>query len=127
MIDSTDTNFWRDNPEVVLPEQLAIAVYTNQNADIVVRQERAWDEDSDVFVIIAKENVRRVAEALLAEIGEDLRPTIAGLLPAPSGSRSSGAERQKRYRDRHRNVTHNATPDDVTASLFDEAEGALKR
>lgn len=104
MIDPTEAEWWRGNPAVVLPEQLAIAVYTNQNDDIVIRQERAWDEDSDTVVIVSPTNVRKVAEAMLAEIGETIGgPAIAGLLPSPEKSRSPSAERQKRYRDRHRN------------------------
>lgn len=72
MIISTD-NFWRDHSDdddgtVVLREQPATAIYWNENGAAVVRQERAWDEDSDTLIIIQPENVSAVARALLALI-----------------------------------------------------------
>jgi hypothetical protein len=67
MITSTDSDFdWREDECVVLKEQLAVAVYPNSHGAIVIRQERAWDEDSDTLILIEPCNASAVAEALLA-------------------------------------------------------------
>lgn len=95
MIDPTEAEWWRGNPAVVLPEQLAIAVYTNQNDDIVIRQERAWDEDSDTVVIVSPTNVRKVAEAMLAEIGETIGVRQSPGSCPPRRSREARAPRDK--------------------------------
>ena len=67
MITSTDSDFdWREDECVVLKEQLAVAVYPNSHGAIVIRQERAWDEDSDTLILIQPSSAKAVADALLA-------------------------------------------------------------
>jgi hypothetical protein len=90
---------WRDSESVVVPEQQAIAVYTNVNDVVVVRQERAWDEDSDTIVLIHRQHVLTVVEAMLAEIGMGLgemqKSTTAAKDP-------TAAHRQRRRGERLR-------------------------
>lgn len=49
-----DDNFqWTvNNEDVLLPEQRTTAVYLNRWGQVVIRQERQWDEDSDPFMTI---------------------------------------------------------------------------
>ncbi len=87
---------WTDKESITIGEQLAIAVFENPSGDIVIRQQD-WYGDEDDWVIVAKRNVPALCRALFAAAGIDAQTTTVTLLPA----RSSGAERQKRYRQRH--------------------------
>jgi hypothetical protein len=40
--------------EVVQHQVERVAVYENPDGNIVVRQERRWDEDDDVWIVIAR-------------------------------------------------------------------------
>lgn len=55
---------WANDPAVILHEQRATAVYHNKFGGIVIRQERAWDEESDPYVVICAENAVTFMEAL---------------------------------------------------------------
>jgi hypothetical protein len=58
---------WRaDNEDIVMPEQRATAVYRNCWGQVVIRQERTWDEDTDAFIIIARDHVPAVINRLQA-------------------------------------------------------------
>jgi hypothetical protein len=60
-----DRNTWsRDNPDLICPAQLAIAVYENNYGQAVIRQERAWDEEEDTYVIISKHYLQDVIDRL---------------------------------------------------------------
>ncbi len=48
---------WGADDSVVVPEQQAVAVYWNVRGELVIRQERTWDQDEDTFVVIARWNV----------------------------------------------------------------------
>jgi hypothetical protein len=97
MIVSHGENFdWAHDDAVVLREQPAVAVYTNPRNEVVIRQACAWDEDDDTIIFVLPENARAVADALMAAAAPFLRSTSA------SGSQPlSGAERQRRYRERN--------------------------
>jgi hypothetical protein len=62
---------WFKDASVIVPEQQAVAVYRNQQGDIVIRQERSWSQDDDSFVVIHPDNLMRVIDRLcdLAGIG----------------------------------------------------------
>ncbi|RWG23325.1 MAG: hypothetical protein EOQ55_00790 [Mesorhizobium sp.] len=69
----TDTKPWRmdwnDGEEIVVHNQLAIAVYTNEKLGIVIRQERAWDEEEDTFIVLSTAGAAyRVIEAIQREL-----------------------------------------------------------
>ncbi len=74
-----------------MPAQMAIAVYTNRDGNVVLRQE--GDEDGDQFVWVRPEYVVPLAEAMLHEAGIAatirLRTDEPLALPKPA-SRSNG-------------------------------------
>ena len=49
---SDDFDWAATNEDVILPEQRAIAVYTNNWGQAVIRQEKAWDDEDDTYVVI---------------------------------------------------------------------------
>ena len=62
---------WNNSEEVIIQEQRAIAVYTNTKEGVVVRQERAWDEEDDVVIILStRQAVETLIAALKRELGE---------------------------------------------------------
>jgi hypothetical protein len=62
-----------DQESVVLAEQRAVAIYLNKRNDLVIRQERAWNEDEDAFVVIEKQNARQFAFKLCEFLEIDVR------------------------------------------------------
>lgn len=69
---SDDRFDWSNDESVVVEHQSALAVYQNQSGDVVIRQERSWDEDQDTHVVITKESLPQIIDALrrFAERGE---------------------------------------------------------
>lgn len=61
--DSADFS-WRDTDAVVVRQQDAIAVYSNPDGDLVIRRRRAWDEDDDVWIVVAQTQIRTVIDAM---------------------------------------------------------------
>jgi hypothetical protein len=57
---------WRDDAGIVLREQPATAVYRNTTGGIVIRQECAWDEEEDPFLVFQPENLPVLIRALQA-------------------------------------------------------------
>jgi hypothetical protein len=106
MIVSHGENFdWTHDDAVVLHEQPAVAVYTNPRNEVVIRQACAWDEDDDTVIFVLPENAKAVADAIMAAAAR-LQPPSA----SPPSQPLTGAERQKRYRER--NGGRDATSDD---------------
>jgi hypothetical protein len=91
-----------------------VAVYANPHGDIVVRQERRWDEEEDVFIVIARAHAFAAARAILdaAGIRQDL---VAEHDEQPRPKDRTAAERQRRCRARKRDaaVTGDVTECDV--------------
>lgn len=117
---------WSTDDDVIVREQAAIAVYRNAAGGVVIRQERAWEEDSDVFIVVRPEYAAVVASAIMRALGDDA--PLA--LPAPSPANSDAAERQRRYRKRKRHggrdvtgVTRDVTRDGVTVTQRDSVTG----
>ena len=71
--DPTKFSWYRDRELVVVQQQLAIAVYTNGNDDIVIRQEGPqFPPDDDVWVVISRQNLAPLISRLSRlERGED--------------------------------------------------------
>jgi len=65
----TETFDWCEDSSIVLREQSAVAVYTNNTGDLVIRQERRWDEDDDTCIIITKENAQALLDAVCTKMG----------------------------------------------------------
>jgi hypothetical protein len=122
-----DFNWWGDDEAIVVQDQAATAIYANKHGGVVLRQQRAWDEENDTYIVVARENAIRVANAILDAAGHgDLmfyRPSRSGagyedvgidelghhLAWAPPAEGkvkkpkdTTAPERQKRYRDRKR-------------------------
>ena len=64
--DGTCTEFdWlKDEGDVVLPSQAAIALYFNRRGDLVIRQEADFARDEDSFVYVEKGNVQAFLDKL---------------------------------------------------------------
>jgi hypothetical protein len=63
-----------DNPDILMPDQRATAVYLNPWQQVCIRQERAWDEDDDPYLCISVEHVPALIERLQAVMREARRP-----------------------------------------------------
>jgi hypothetical protein len=55
---------WASDDSVILHEQRATAVYRNKFGGIVIRQEKAWDEDADPYIVVSADNEVTFMEAL---------------------------------------------------------------
>jgi hypothetical protein len=64
MNDDNEDFSWRDTDAVVVRQQDAIAVYSNPDGDLVIRRRRAWDEDDDVWIVVAQTQIRTVIDAM---------------------------------------------------------------
>ena len=60
---------WNDDDSVVLHHQPAVAAYINQAGGLTIRQERSWDQDEDIIIAIAPENVGEFIDKLTDVIG----------------------------------------------------------
>jgi hypothetical protein len=91
---------WNNDPDVVVPEQQAIAVFTNVHGRIAILQKADLHSDEDVVIVVNPENAAALARAILAHATE---PEQASRLALPAPADCTAAERQRRYRERHRN------------------------
>ena len=123
---------WTADDSIAVREQPAIAVYANNNGQVTLRRQGAWDDDDDCFIPIARENVLAIIGAILAAAGMDdvrlYRESPGGLcsdidLPEPAQPRDrTAAERQRRHRAKLKE-RDSASENPVTDR--DEAESAL--
>jgi hypothetical protein len=90
---------WARDPAIVCHEQLAVAVYRTVMAKIIIRQERANEEEFDSFILIATENAAALAAEILRHAGE-LAGERGDQPAAPKDP--TGAERQRRRRQKLR-------------------------
>jgi len=91
--------------DVVIRNQPAVAVYTNPNGGIVLRQAGDYGADEDHWVYFDPMHAEAIANAILAAASLDQRADTN------SPKDSTAAERQRRYRARKRaaeGVTRNA-------------------
>ena len=102
---------WSDDAaDTVVPEQPAIACYTNPEGAVVLRQHGAWNDDDDAWIWFAPEHALAIAKAILAAAGLDGE----ALDPEPCAAKpkdATAAERQRRRRTRQKQ--------EKTAALFD--------
>jgi len=64
MNDDNEDFSWRDPDAAVVRQQDAIAVYSNPDGELVIRRRRAWDEDDDVWIVVAQTQIRTVIDAM---------------------------------------------------------------
>ncbi len=55
---------WTSKDAVAVDQQDAIAVYSNDNGDIVIRRQKDWNEDEDSVIVLAPAHVRQFIEAV---------------------------------------------------------------
>ncbi len=115
---------WSDDAgDTIVPEQPAIAIYTNPADAVVIRQHGAWNDDDDVWVFFSPAHAPAIAAAILAAAGLDIAD-LAQSVSKPMAS--TAAARQKRYRDRkkkepalfdgeERDITRDVTRDESAA------------
>ena len=102
-----------DSASVVVHEQRAIAVYWNDNSGgAVVVREKGGDYEPDHYARIPRDAALKVVRAILAEAGIEVamaRVEDGGLdepLLLPKPEPLTNAERQRLYRQRHRNESN---------------------
>jgi hypothetical protein len=64
MSDDSGDFSWRETDAVVVRQQDAIAVYSNPDGDLVIRRRQAWDEEEDVWIVVAQTQIRTVIDAM---------------------------------------------------------------
>jgi len=64
MSDDSGDFSWRETDAVVVRQQDAIAVYSNPDGDLVIRRRQAWDEDEDVWIVVAQTQIPTVIDAM---------------------------------------------------------------
>jgi hypothetical protein len=58
------TDFTWTKDVIAVKQQDAIAVYGNPDGDMVIRRRRDWNEDEDVWIVVARDQVRTVMAAM---------------------------------------------------------------
>jgi len=100
--DDDDYLYW-DREPVLIPVQMPVAVFSNKNGDVVIRQCGQWYHQNDPWIVLTPENARIVAGAISNLAAELMAPAAPLALPAPTPADRTAAERQRRYRERKRN------------------------
>jgi hypothetical protein len=135
MTDFPDSFDWANEDNIVLRDQPAVAIYSNRFQQVVIRCERAWDQEDDVFVLVDFAHAIKVAQAILLAAGQDdiqfyrqagrgcqdveveLPPNwnppsraLSGIEAEVSEPKDkTAAERMRRYRNKHRNDRNGVT------------------
>ena len=122
MSDSREFDWGDIDADIVVPEQPAIACYTNPNGAVVLRQAGQYGLEDDHWVYFHADHAVAVAYAILNAAGLTMQIVQCqpnGCCDVPQPKDRTAAERQKRYRERKRNarnteaVTRNAQDRDV--------------
>ena len=85
-----------DCASIVVPDQAAIAVYSNPRGEVCIRQDGHAFQSEDPYIVVRKGHCAALAFALLREAGlssrRPLAPQIAELMaaPAPFDMREAG-------------------------------------
>src|SRR5437762_9426866 len=103
---------WEDDSTVCVRNQDAVAVFVNVRGEIAIRQQN-WPED-DSLVLFHPEHAQAVIEAIARAAD------LAGIpvsIPQLGEQSNSNAERQRRYRQRRRNVTRDGKSNGEAVTL----------
>lgn len=68
---------WVKDDSIVLREQRSVALYLNRARGLVLRSERAWDEEADGFVVIQREHIERFINQVI-RVAREAGITIGG-------------------------------------------------
>lgn len=60
---------WSGSDSIIAREQRNTAAYFNKDGDLVIRQEAAWNDTEDSFVIVAKPNIDTFIDKLTDVLG----------------------------------------------------------
>lgn len=71
---------WSDRDSIVLQEQRRTAIYWNLNGDLVIRQEKDWNDNDDCFIVISSGNLQAFIDRLCDMAGI---PSFGGPEPKP--------------------------------------------
>jgi len=96
---------------IVVRHQPAIAVYLNPHDEVVIRQQDQFDESADHLVFVTNDNVRKVAERMLALAEVEIQTPAQPLLLAPPKD-ATASERMRRYRNGDRNDDHDGVTEE---------------
>jgi hypothetical protein len=55
---------WNDQAGIAVGQQDAIAVYANDNGDLVLRRQKDWNEEEDNVIVVAAAYVHQLIEAM---------------------------------------------------------------
>jgi hypothetical protein len=66
---TSEFNWIEDADDIILPEQRAVAVYWNKQGSLIIRQEKAWCDEDDQFVVVEKANVNVFIDRLTEVLG----------------------------------------------------------
>ena len=64
MVDNGTGFDWTNNHAVAVDQQDAIAVYSNDNGEVVIRRQKDWNENEDSVIVVAPAYVRQFIEAI---------------------------------------------------------------
>lgn len=95
--DDPDYFHWA-GADIDIAHQAPIAVYTNADGDVVIRQDGDYYRKDDACIVVRPENARRLVDAIL-ELAAPMEPAPLAL-SAPADR--TAAERQRRCRERKR-------------------------
>lgn len=90
---------WNDRDALVCGEQHAITVFLNQRGTITIAQERQWDEDSDVLIVVDPVNALALAQSIVNLAGvaaSELR--VPAKMPTPPKRRPRPADAPTLFR-----------------------------
>src|SRR6516225_1103292 len=92
---------WDDEALAIIPEQGRIAVYLNPNGDLCIR-EQGDHACEDQWIVVARGNVEKFLQPVF-DVMDLERPSApcSLLVPEPEPAALTGAERQRRYRERN--------------------------
>ena len=97
----SDAFDWNEADNVTVSTQMAIAVYLNTFGELVIRQEGQFHPDEDAWIVIAPNNVPAVIQAMQQVMGMTTRTVTKD---------PTAANRQRRHREKHRDIRDGATP-----------------
>lgn len=64
---------WLADPDVIVRDQRAVAVYPNENGGIVIRAERDWCDEQDTWMVVAPEHAVSLLYAIIRATGRPLQ------------------------------------------------------
>jgi hypothetical protein len=64
MVDNGTGFDWTSKEAIAVDQQDAIAIYSNDNGEVVIRRQKDWNEEEDSIIVVAPAYVRQFIEAI---------------------------------------------------------------